>query len=871
MKKFFIILLVIIVVLLGAAIALPFIFKNDIKLAIQRVVEKNVKAKVFFDENKIGVSIFKNFPNITLSLRDFGVVGIDPFQEDTLFSAAEFGLTVDIKSVIFGSKINLKSINLDNPRIFVLVLKDGRANYDIMIDSGAPADTATSGSQSEMKIGIQSWNIKDGQIIYYDQSMKFIMGLYGLNHAGSGDFTTSVFDMKTHTVIDKLLMSYDGVDYLKNQKLVADIVMNMDLNTFKFTFKENSIKLNDFGLMFDGFFAMPKEGFDMDINFKSPENTVKSLLSLVPSAYMKGYENIKAEGDFNFSGFLKGLYSDSLKKMPAFNFALKASNGMIQYPDLHEAVKNINIDFLVNNPDGVIEHTVVDLKKFHLDIGQNPVDATLHVDNLRDYKMKASLDAKFNLGDVLKIMPMDSTSMSGMLTASLSVDGVYDSVKHVIPAQGRMNLTDFAFKNPSLPQGVKITSTQVDINPARVVVDHFNGSLGKSDMSIKGFVGNYVDYIFSKNAVISGQLDFSSKMFDLNEWMTEDSTAAKSKTDTLKTPIDTTSYALVQIPGNIDFTLNASIDKLNYTNLELTGFRGILLVRDGVLKMKDLGFNTLGGKFGMDGTYDTRDLSNPLFDFNFKIQDLSIPTAYKSFVTIRKLAPIAKVMEGNFSTDFKLGGKLQKNYMPDDPTLQGNGVLKIADAKVAGSQSKLVAGISSVTKLGGSENGDIILKDVLIKAEIINGRVFLEPFNVKIGKNNALIAGSSGMDGSLDYKIKMDVPAEALNAAASLVSSLSGQKMNMSGGTMKINLGVKGNYDNPKVTFLGAETGAASAAAKDQLKTSVNAEKDKLAQKAKQELDSLAAGQKQNVKKEVKKEVEKTKDKLMKLFKGGGN
>ena len=866
MKKILIILLVIIVVLIGAVIALPIIFKNDIKLAVQNEINKNVKAHAFFDENKIGVTLFKNFPNLTLTLRDFGLVGEDPFQDDTLFAASKFALTVDIKSVISGSRISLKSIDLADPKILVMVLKDGRANYDIMRETGAPADTTTTASTGEgMKIGIKSWTITNGNIVYYDQSMDLLAAINGLNHQGSGDFTTSVFDMKTHTTIDKLNVSYGGTEYLKNDKLDASLTMNMDLNSYKFTFRDNSIKLNDFGVKFDGFFAMPKEGYDMDINFKSEANTFKSLFSLVPSAYMKGYENIKADGTFTFDGFVKDLYSDSLKKMPAFRLALKTDNGKIHYPDLPEEINNVNVDFLVDNKDGIIDNTVIDLKKFHIDFGKNPVDATLHVDNLKNYKMKASLAAKFNLRDVTKLVPMDSTQISGLLAANLSVDGVYDSVKHVIPAVGSMSLTDFSFVNPSLPQGTKISSARVDVNTLKMTLDHFDGSIGKSDMHMKGFLSNYVNYFFSKDAVLSGQLDFNSKEFDANEWMSTDTTTTTST--------DTTSYALVQVPKNIDFTLNSAIGKIDYENLVLEDFRGILIMKDGVLRISKAGFNSLGGAFSMDGSYDTRDMTNPLFDFDFSIKDLSIPVAYKSFNTVQKLAPIAKIMEGKFSTNFKMGGKLQKGYMPDYPTLQGNGVLMIADAKVTGSQSKLVERINSVAKLGG-ESGDITLKDVQIKAQIINGRVYLEPFNIRIGKNNALIAGSSGVDGSLDYTIKMDVPAAAMNAAASLVASATGQKLNLAGANMKLNLGVKGNYNDPKVSLLGAETGGTTASAKESLNKAVSQEKEKVVEQAKtvvqeekkvavQKLDSLAHGQKVD----VKKEVNTAKDKLKKLFK----
>ena len=181
--------------------------------------------------------------------------------------------------------------------------------------------------------------------------------------------------------------------------------------------------------------------------------------------------------------------------------------------------------------------------------------------------------------------------------------------------------------------------------------------------------------------------------------------------------------------------------------------------------------------------------------------------------------------------------------------------------------------INSVAKLGG-ESGDITLKDVQIKAQIINGRVYLEPFNIRIGKNNALIAGSSGVDGSLDYTIKMDVPAAAMNAAASLVASATGQKLNLAGANMKLNLGVKGNYNDPKVSLLGAETGGTTASAKESLNKAVSQEKEKVVEQAKtvvqeekkvavQKLDSLAHGQKVD----VKKEVNTAKDKLKKLFK----
>ena len=99
MKKILLILTIVLIVLIGAVIAIPFLFKDDIKSAIDSEISKNVEANVYFDASKIGVSIIKNFPNITLTLEDFGIVGKGIFENDTLAAIDAFEITVDLKNL----------------------------------------------------------------------------------------------------------------------------------------------------------------------------------------------------------------------------------------------------------------------------------------------------------------------------------------------------------------------------------------------------------------------------------------------------------------------------------------------------------------------------------------------------------------------------------------------------------------------------------------------------------------------------------------------------------------------------------------------------------------------------------------------------
>ncbi|MEQ8880487.1 MAG: AsmA family protein, partial [Cyclobacteriaceae bacterium] len=162
MKKVFIILGSFFALILLAAVLLPIIFKDDIRAAIDKEIKASVNAKVYYDTDAFGVTLFKNFPNITASVGDFGIAGIDQFEGDTLVDVKQFEITLDIMSVISGDKINIVSVLLDQPDIKVFVLQDGSANYDIAKDTGvAPeGEEESSDTGKPMEIGIQKWEIK---------------------------------------------------------------------------------------------------------------------------------------------------------------------------------------------------------------------------------------------------------------------------------------------------------------------------------------------------------------------------------------------------------------------------------------------------------------------------------------------------------------------------------------------------------------------------------------------------------------------------------------------------------------------------------------------------------------------------------------
>ena len=69
-------------VMLAALVVLPLLFKDRIAARAHTEVERAVDAQVAWGD--VGLTFFRNFPNLTLRLDDLTVGGNDAFAGDTL-------------------------------------------------------------------------------------------------------------------------------------------------------------------------------------------------------------------------------------------------------------------------------------------------------------------------------------------------------------------------------------------------------------------------------------------------------------------------------------------------------------------------------------------------------------------------------------------------------------------------------------------------------------------------------------------------------------------------------------------------------------------------------------------------------------------
>jgi len=824
-------------------IAAPFIFKDKIVSIVKEQANANLNAKVDFGE--FDLTLISSFPDFRFKIKNVSVVGVDDFKDDTLASIGELITDINLKSVLSGDQYKINSIIIDKARILGKVLPSGKANWDIAkADSTAEAVPTATSEPSKFAMKLNEFKIKNAYIVYDDQQGKMYGKLDDFNYSLNGDFTQDNFVLSNLLEIAKTTFKMDGVPYLSeaNVKFKADL--DMDMPKMKFTFKENELSLNDLGFGFDGYVSMPDTNIDMDLKFKVKQAEFKSLLSLIPVVYSKDFASVKTSGSLAMDGFAKGTYNAS--SMPAFAVNLVVKDAMFKYPSLPKSVDNINIDVHVNNPNGVLDATVIDVNKFHVELAGNPVDLSAHVTTpISDPNLKAGLKGVINLASVKEFVPLEKgDDLNGTIKSDISVAGRMSALEKKdfdnFKAEGSLEIEKMNYKTSTLTYEVLLNSMILKFTNEYVDLPNFDAKLGKSDIQAKGRIDNFMHYMF-KDEALKGSFALTSKMMDLNELMGPPSTETAAATSSAA-PTATDSGA-AEVPGNIDFVLDSKIDKILFQNMVIDNLVGNIVVRNSKAEMTNLKMNTLGGSLVINGFYETTNPKKPTTGLNLAIENFDIQNTFKTFNTVKKIAPAAEYSKGNFSATLQnFNVAMDSKMEPELNTVKAFGTFKTSKV--------VVGGFPPFVKLGEALKMEQLksteVTNLNLKYRMENGRIILEPFDTKISGINTNISGSTGIDQTIDYKWKMDVPKSMFGGAAS--GALDGllKQANEKAGTnmavgdkIKVNVGFGGTTMKPTVkTSLKEDTQSAVATVTT---AAVNNAIDKAAEEAQKILDEAKA------------------------------
>jgi hypothetical protein len=855
LKKILKIVGIVLVVLVASLFAIPYFFKDQIKAKITEAINEKVDAKVSFEDADL--SLFKNFPKATVTLDKLLIINKAPFEGDTLVSLGELNLKMSIKELFKGKEeaMEIEGIASKDGYINIIFNKDGIGNFDIALKDNNPKEDNTKSKPLSLKI--QKYQIENFKFQYFDESSQVRMIIDSLNHEGTGDFNASKLDLDTKSTA-KISLDMGKINYMKNVALSLDAVLGIDLDKSKYTFKENKALINQLPLEFDGFIQMVDAGQVYDLKFKTPTSSFKNFLGLIPAAYSSSLEGVKTTGDFTVNGFAKGMLTDTT--IPKFNIAIASNNGSFQYPNLPKSVQSIVIDTKIVNETGLMNDTYVNLDKLSFRIDQDVFDAKANIKNISTNALvDAALKGTINLANLSKAYPIKlDKPLTGILKADVTTKfdmaSVEKSQYQNINNAGTIGLTGFNYAD-SNGKNMTISSALVQFNPSQVHLKQFNAKTGKSDLSVTGVLDNFYGFMFRKQE-LKGNFNLTSNQLAVSDFMT----TSTAPTDAAKTetaaPAKTTKAEPLKIPVFLNITLSAKANTVLYDNLTLKAVSGKMTIKDEKVTLENVKTSIFGGNIGANGSVSTKG-KTPVFDMSLNLNQVDIQQTFTQLDMLKKIAPIAGIINGKLNSTIKVNGNLDAVEMtPNLNSISGDLLGQLLSTTVNSSNSTVLTALTNNVKF--LDMSKINLNDIKAALTFKDGKVNLKPIDIKYQDIKATISGTHGFDQVMNYNLKFDVPAKYIAQAAGAISSKINPADLAKLENVPVNATMTGNFSSPKIAtdMKGAISNLTMQVAnqqKDKLLKQGSSALDKYLNKgAKTETDTTKTGaQKEDIKKKA--------------------
>lgn len=592
-----------------------------------------------------------------------------------------------------------------------------------------------------------------------DVKMAELRGMYDLNLNAEGYYVTGPVKKGIRNETDTVILSIPKFNlmtkltggYLKYRDLpqaLSKINFSLDASCPDNNYRNIVINLENLQANFlknqiMGFFRLTS------VRDRTVDAHLSAGCNLAELKQVFPMDSIDFSGMLDFDVNVKGSYLPEKKKFPVTSAQINLKNGSVRTKYYPHPVEKIEIVALATDPTGKMKDLSVKIRPLTFQFEGKTFTMQAALEDFDDLRYEVQSHGVIDLGRIYKVFSRRGLELDGHLETDLSLKGKQSDANagryEKLHNSGLLKLRNIAMTSEDYPRPFIIKTGDFRFDQDKIWFDNFLANYGASDFRLKGFMQNTISYILSQGGILKGNFQLNSDLITVDEF------TALAPVQSSAQAIATVETGVVIIPRDLDINFKAEVKKTTLRGLEINDLKGEIDLEEGILVLKETGFNIIGCRVAMDATYGSVTPVKGFFDFHIKAVDFDIKRAYNEVAMIREMAPSAGKAEGVVSLDYSVKGMLDARMFPVLPSLEGGGVFSIKKVKIYG--LKLFNDISKGTQKEGLSNPD--LSKVDINSTIRNNTVTLEQFKFKVKGIRVRISGTTTFDSKLNLRVRL--------------------------------------------------------------------------------------------------------------------
>ncbi|MBA4058111.1 MAG: hypothetical protein C0490_25565, partial [Marivirga sp.] len=201
-------------------------YKSEILASVNEKLKETVNGDVNIGDYNI--TIFHNFPNISITLTDIYLHGPAYSVYHRPFLQAQ-RIDVNVEPLkLFNKKISIKSVDIENGKIFIFRTSTGYTNMEVFKHS---EKTDTDTSERNTLLELKEINLLNVLFTYQDSLKKKNFGIHFIktvNSVTSSKDSTLLLHIGGKIKFDELMLNQLKGSFLKDKVVNADLNINVD-------------------------------------------------------------------------------------------------------------------------------------------------------------------------------------------------------------------------------------------------------------------------------------------------------------------------------------------------------------------------------------------------------------------------------------------------------------------------------------------------------------------------------------------------------------------------------------------------------------------------------------------------------------------
>jgi len=751
LKIFAAFVVVIIVLLLGVLI-----YINSNKAKMQALVttelNKNLDGKIII--GNMNPELFKDFPNISLSLHNVLLRDKQwPTHHHTLLDAKDFDVSVNTAALLKGT-ISINHIDISNAAIDLYTDSNGYSNTAIFKkgDKKKSTDKKDDGGSAAR---ISKFNLRTVSFAVNNQMLNKLFHFDINSLAGQMAYPDSGWHAKLHLDVDAKSMAFntDNGSFIKGKQVEGDLIAGYNEDNGKINVQSPSFNIGGTPFKLNALFAVGKGQSTFDIRLAADAITWTGASGLLAANISKKLAMFNMDKPLAVKATISGSFKGG---DPYLNVDAKVRNTKLTTPGGNiddcsfDGVFTNNYVKGKSNSDSNSVIKIINLTgnyshvPFAIDTGS--------IINLVKPIATGNFRSKFQLSNLNYLMGKTTKFTKG--TAEMKLKYKADIVDYRLNKpfiQGLINLRDADVSY--LPRKLNLTNTSMSLNftSTDLIMNNIRLQSGKSIVTMEGRVKNFLNLYYDSPEKILLTWQINSPQLYLGEFLGflnrgGGSTAPKSKNsgnviDQLNTVLD-----------RAHAEMHMQVAKLYYKKFLATNATADLLLSEDGVVIKSMSVKHAGGSLKFNGQINNGARTNN-FIMSAIVSNVDVHEFFYAFDNFGLTDITSDNLKGILSAKAQVKGGLTNEGSIVPRSTNGYVTINLKNGALLNYNP-----LKTVGKLAFPFRNlnNIVIPNLDAKFDLQGDKIIINPMKLTSSVINADIAGTYGLSRGTD--IALDIP-----------------------------------------------------------------------------------------------------------------